>query len=109
MRAQQRTNTHGERWIELFFLSVTHLLEVLHVVFGGCKHHRLLVGPHYVPQQMEQHRRLVVHAQMEEGQLMKGDVTKRGFSPVLQRPIYESFLGKQYSKRFCLQWSSLIT
>lgn len=45
---------------------VSHLLDVLYVVFGGHKNHRLLLRLHYVPQQMKQQRLLVIHPQMEE-------------------------------------------
>lgn len=56
--------------ISLPFYSLgSHLFEVLDMVFGGNKYHRLLLGLRHVPQQVEQQSRLVIHPQVEERQL----------------------------------------
>lgn len=47
-------------------LPESHLLDVLHVMLGGYKDHRLLLGLHHVPEQMKQQRRLVVHTREEK-------------------------------------------
>ena len=47
----------------------SHLFDVLHVMFGGHKDDRLLLGLHHIPEQVQQHGRLVVQPQVEEGEL----------------------------------------
>lgn len=44
----------------------SNLLEVLDVMFGGHKDHRLLLRFHHIPEQMKQQRRLVVHTRKEK-------------------------------------------
>lgn len=61
MRREKHTDTTG-----VILLLVSYLLEVLYMVFGGYKNHSLLLRLRYVPQQMKQQCRLVIHAQMEK-------------------------------------------
>lgn len=48
------------------WLFVSYLPEVLYMVLGGYKNHRLLLRLHYVPQQMKQQCLLVISTQMEK-------------------------------------------
>lgn len=51
---------------QVILLFLSYLLEVLDMMFSGCKHHRLLVRLHYIPQKMKQQCRLVIHTYMEK-------------------------------------------
>ena len=54
-----------------------HLAEILRVVLGGHKHDRLVLGPHHVAQQVEQHSGLGILPHQEEGGLWR-EVTRVG-------------------------------
>lgn len=58
---------------------LSYLLKVLNVVLGGSKNHRLFLRLRYVPQEVEQQCRLVVHTQVEECKLRgNGRIEKVG-------------------------------
>lgn len=54
----------------------SHLIQVLHMMLGGSKDHRLLLRLCHIPQEVQQQRRLVVHTQVEERQLMDDMIRK---------------------------------
>lgn len=58
-----------KRWSQRVLSRPSHLTEVLGVVLSGHKHHRLVLGPHHIAQQVEKHGGLGVLPREKEGGL----------------------------------------